>query len=157
MVDTKQQKHRPLTTLELFVVLFIIAVLAFVVFTALNPNERMADARDAERIIEMHAVMTAIHQYTVDTGALPEGMIAGMPETQLGTCATGGSQFCKGAQESCLSIDASLQPYLESMPIDPLLSSRSQGFSGYSVSVSEDQVITVFACGAEKADLSVSR
>lgn len=154
-----KNKHRNhLSVTQILVVFFVIAVVAVVVLTALNPNDRMADARDAQRIEDMHTLITAVHQFMVDTnGSFPEGVTAGMPSTQLGTCEFGGNDFCAGAQEQCVDVSASVTSYIDYFPVDPLLDQTSMEYTGYSISTSEDGVVTITACGAETSELSVSR
>lgn len=152
----KNQK-KTLTILEIFLVFFILAVVAGVVFSAFNPIDRLADGRDAQRIVDMHALITAIHQYVVDTnGTFPDGMSIEMQETQLGSCESGGTTLCGQAQAHCADISDSISSYLEFIPIDPLLSAQAT-LSGYSVRTSPEGIVTVRACGAETSDLEVSR
>lgn len=157
MPRSSEKQKKSLSLLEIFFVFFMIAVLASVVLSAVNPRDRQADARDAQRIVDMHALITAIHQYVVDTnGSLPEGVTAQMHETQLGNCVTGGNTLCTQAQDSCVDISKSIAPYLSQVPTDPLLVNR-EGLSGYSIRTSEDGLVTVRACGAETSELEVSR
>src|ERR1700730_10103182 len=78
------------TLIELLVVIAIIAALAVVVFVALNPAQRLRDARDARRTSDVDPLLTAIHSAIVDNkGTLPSGLSTGMVESQLGTAVTG--------------------------------------------------------------------
>ena len=166
---TKERKYRMsrflngqkknLSLFEILCIIFIFTVVAGVVVTAVNPNDRRADARDAKRIVDMHSLITAIHQYIVDTnGTYPDGVTVGMSETQLGSCTSGGASFCAGAQDFCIDISSSVVPYIGSVPRDPLLQSdQDLQFYGYSIRVSEDGVVTVRSCGAETSTLEVSR
>lgn len=149
-------EHTELSTVELLVVFFIIAVVAMIVLTALNPKDRQADARDAQRIVDMNALLTAVHSYVVDTdGELPKGVVVGTVQ-QIGTCISNGSTFCEGASEVCVDISDSIAPYLDLVPTDPLLK-NDPGKSGYSIAVTEHGVVTITACGAETSSLQVSR
>src|SRR5260221_29454 len=78
------------TLIELLIVITIIATLAVVVFVALNPAKRLADARDSRRTADVDTVLTAIHQAIVDNkGSLPTNMPSTNNEAQLGTSVSG--------------------------------------------------------------------
>ena len=148
------------TLIELLVVIAIIAILAAVVFVALNPVQRFADARNSTRINDVNSMLTAIHQYIVDNGgALPTGMSTGMAETQLGTAASGatvtvGGAAC-GASAAALDLAAPLTPYLISIPVDP---QGSTALTSYSVTVNANNIVTVRSCDAESGTtIQVSR
>lgn len=157
MTQPPKSQKKSMSLLEIFFVFFTIAVVAGVVLSAVNPIDRQADARDAQRIVDMHALITAVHQYVVDTnGSFPEGVTSQMAETQLGSCSTGGTTLCEQAQERCIDISGSIARYLPQIPVDPLIVSQP-ALSGYSIRTSEDGVITIRACGAETSELEVSR
>ncbi len=151
------------TLIELLVVIAIIAILAAVVFVALDPVRRFADARNATRISDVNSVLTSIHEYIVDNGgAYPTGLSAGMAETQLGTAATGcattpGGSAC-GTAAACVSLATPLAKYLASIPRDPSISVADGARSGYSVVVNSNGIVTLRACNAENsATIQVSR
>lgn len=143
-------KQKGFSLIELLVVIVIIATLAVTVFVALNPAERLKDARDARRTSDVDSILTAIHQYIVDNGGvLPTGLST--TEQQLGSdgsgCASTG--VCSGMAASCLNLSTLLAPYLASMPTDP-----NGGISGktrYSAVVNANNIVTVKACGTEGA------
>ena len=135
------------TLIELLVVITIIAALAVTVFVALNPGQRLKDARDARRTSDVDSVLTAIHQYIVDNkGQAPTGLTT--TEMQLGTAtsgcavATGG---CNVTAAACLDLSGALAKYLKSIPTDPLNGTAST--TGYSVVQDANGLITVRACG----------
>ncbi|HLD96431.1 MAG TPA: prepilin-type N-terminal cleavage/methylation domain-containing protein [Patescibacteria group bacterium] len=148
------------TLIELLVVIAIIAILAAVVFVALNPVQRFADARNSTRISDVNSLLTAIHEYIVDNGgALPTGLTAGMSETQLGTAGAGMTTTVKGT--ACGTVAAGvdlatpLAKYLASVPDDP---QGSAAKTGYSVLVDANSIVTVRACDSESGvTIQVSR
>jgi len=148
------------TLIELLVVIAIIAILAAVVFVALNPVQRFADARNSTRINDVNSLLTAIHEYIVDNGgALPTGMSTGMAENQLGSaaagCATTAEGNACGAADACVDLSAPLAPYLINIPEDP---QGSAAETGYSVAVNANNIVTVRSCDAESgATIQVSR
>jgi type IV pilus assembly protein PilA len=144
------------TLIELLVVIAIIAVLATVVFVALNPTKRFTDARNSRRYADVETILTSIHEYAVDnSGALPTGIATS--EKQLGTCVSGGATLCSGAAAACLDLSGStlLGKYLKTIPFDPQQTSGAT--TGYSVVVDTNGIVTVKACAAEGVTISASR
>lgn len=134
------------TLIELLVVVAILAILATVVFVALNPVKRFADARNARRFVDVDSILTAIHEYAIDNnGVLPAGI--GLSEQQLGTCASGGGTPCTGAAAACLNIGTTLAAYLKSIPVDP--NGGTAVATNYSVLKDANNIVTVKACNAE--------
>lgn len=143
------------TLIELLVVIAIIATLATVVFVALNPLERFADARNSRRWNDVNSLLTAVHEYIVDNGgALPSGVTT--TEKQLGTCSSGGATPCTGAQAACLDLSTPLAKYLKSIPLDP--NGGTAGTTYYSVVVDANNIVTIKSCSAENSEvIQVSR
>lgn len=133
------------TLIELLVVIAIIAILATVVFVALDPISRFADARDSRRWTDVNSILTAIHEYVVDNdGALPTGLTSGQAATEIGSCGT------------CDNLATPLASYLSSMPLDP--SGGDATNTGYEVAVDSNNIVTVSAPDAEGDDtIEVSR
>jgi prepilin-type N-terminal cleavage/methylation domain-containing protein len=138
------RKNSGFTLIELLVVIAIIAVLATVVFVALDPVNRFADARDSRRWNDVNSLLTGIHEYIVDNdGALPAGLTAGQASTEIGSCAT------------CDDLSTPLATYLISMPLDP--SGGDAVNTGYFVAVDANSLVTVSAPSAENDTVQVSR
>lgn len=142
------------TLIELLVVLVIIATLATIVFVALDPIQRFAQARNSHRWFDVNSILTAVHEYIVDNGGnLPGGIST--TEKQLGTCSVGGGTVCAGADTACLDLSSTLAKYLKTIPIDPKGSSST---TYYSVVSDLNNLVTVKACSAElSATIQVSR
>lgn len=140
------------TLIELLLVIAIIAVLAVVVFAALNPAQRFKDSRDARRFTDTETLLTAIHEYIVDNkGAFPTGLSAGMVETQIGSAGTGcaiNQGGCFATPSACVNLTAPLANYLASVPIDPSLATSSTK-TNYDVVINSAGIVTVKACGVE--------
>ncbi len=133
------------TLIELLVVISIIAILATVVFVALDPVTRFADARNSRRFSDINNILTAVHEYVVDNkGALPAGLTAGQAATELGSCV------------GCDNLAVPLAKYLKSMPVDPQGGTASN--SAYTVAVDANRLVTISATNAENSvSVEVSR
>ena len=53
---------------ELLMALAIVGVLAGLVIIAINPTKQMADARNTQRKFDVHSILNAFGQYSVDSG-----------------------------------------------------------------------------------------
>lgn len=143
------------TLIELLVVITIIAALAVSVFVALNPAQRLKDARDSRRVTDLDTILSAVHEYVVDNkGSYPVGLSAGMLETQLGTglaaaCSPLSSGGCNvAASTACVDLSGQLTKYLKSIPIDPLGGvTWTAAKTGYSIIVDANGIVTLRACG----------
>jgi len=145
------------TLIELLVVIAIIAVLATVVFVALNPTKRFLDARNSRRYSDVETILTAVHEYAVDNGGvLPTGIAT--TEKQLGSCTTGGSTLCTTAATACLDLSGGtlLGKYLKTIPVDPQQAAATTT-TGYSVVVDANGIVTVKSCAAEGIAITASR
>lgn len=122
----------------------IIAILATVVFVALDPVKRFADARNSRRWTDVNNILTAVHEYIVDNGGdLPTGLTAGQAATELGTCAT------------CDDLSTPLAKYLKTTPVDP---EGTAANTGYTIEVDSNNIVTVAASNAENGEtVEVSR
>jgi len=150
------KKTSGFTLIELLVVIGIISALTAVVFVALDPAKRFKDARNSRRTSDVNTVLTAVHQFVVDTGgSMPAGI--GTTASQIGTCTTGGATLCAGANAACVDLATILSSnkYLKSNPMDP--QNGTAATTGYSVSKDANNMFTITACGAEGTTLTVSR
>lgn len=162
-----KKSHKGFTLIELLVVIAIISVLAVVVFVALNPSQRLKDAKDARRTADVDTILTAIHAAIVDAkGTLPSVLSTGMAESQLGTTAASGVAVGGASDPSgcnilaatpvidLLSGNPNLQKYLKSVPVDP---SGTTALTKYSVQVDTNNIVTVRACAADTPPIAASR
>lgn len=137
----KRKNQKGFTLIELLIVIAIIAILATVVFVALDPVQRFADARNSRRWGDVNSILTAIHEYIVDNdGALPAGLTTGQAATELGTCGV------------CDDLSTPLAKYLKSIPQDPQGDSETN--TGYTVEVDSNNIVTVAAGNAESPETS---
>lgn len=149
------------TLIELLIVITIIAALAVTVFVALNPAQRLKDARGARRTTDVDNILTAIHEAIVDNkGSYPTNMPAVGVIKQLGTgpdaitcpaLALGGNCTTTAICVDLLAdVAIDLIPYLKSMPIDPTGGTTWTSVkTGYTVVRDTNGIVTVTACGSE--------
>ncbi len=149
------------TLIELLIVIGIIAILAAIIFVAVDPARRLAEARNATRWSSVNAILNATLQYTVDnSGSLPATAVAidSTPASvQLIGENTGavacGSVTCSGetvVASNCFvtGIDTDLvDTYISSIPIDP--STGTTDNTQYFINKSGNGRITVGACAEE--------
>lgn len=164
----KNLKQAGFTLIELLVALTIVTILAVAVFAALNPAQRLKDAKDARRSADVDSILTSIHEYIVDNkGALPTGLSTSMIEKQLGIAVTGctltstSTPVCNVAGTAdCVDLTTPLAKYLKTIPIDPVGSAGSadSNHTHYSVKVDANNIVTVNACNTDAATtISASR
>ncbi len=120
----KNNLNQGFTLIELLLVIGIIAALAVIVFVALDPAKRFADARDARRIADMESILSTVHQYIVDhKGAIPEGIDSNEKMLGLYSSCVSHSGGCNANDDTCLDLSKPLSKYLKSIPYDPQIGS----------------------------------
>jgi len=139
------------TLIELLIVITIIAILAAIVFVAIDPAKRFSQARNTQRWSEVTSIASAVLQYAVDNdGDYPGGVDTNL--RQLGTATSGcDSPFCLEVGDlasSCLNLSGYLvDDYLASIPYDPKTGSSEK--TRYAIKKTASGRITVIACDAE--------
>jgi prepilin-type N-terminal cleavage/methylation domain-containing protein len=156
------KKTQGFTLIELLIVITIITGLAVAVFVALNPAQRLKDARNARRTTDVDSILTAIHEYIVDNkSTLPPGLSASMPITQIGTGSSGcdiASGPCSGTAASCINLSdptTNLGKYLKTVPKDPL--NGTDTATRYAVDINANGLVTITSCSAEGATVQAAR
>lgn len=161
------RKHKGFTLIELLIVIGIIAILAAIIYVAVDPARRLEEARDAERWASVNSILNAYLKCTVDyAGTAPVALTAGtsymigdgaLVETCSGQATTAITNLGGG---DCIS-DGSVTitpDYLASIPIDPSGGNWDAGETGYYITKSTAGRITIGACAPERATaVSVTR
>ena len=159
----KASLHRQgFTLIELLVVIAIIATLGAVVFAALNPAQRLADARDARRYSDVNEYLTAIHECIVDAGGGTSSCLGSLTAGNVyeitGTGTTDACNVvCTNATDasSCAVLDSNLAAYLASLPTDP--GGVTTGHTEYTVSLDSNGLVTITSCSSEGGTISAAR
>ncbi len=157
------------TLIELLIVIAIIAILAAVVYVALDPLSRFRSARDSKRWEEVGTILNAIKLDQVDNGgtyltsidALTTGnvymigtAIAGCDD-QNANCDTDVS-----ADDACVDITGLVtEGYLGEVPVSPNGDGAwTSSITGYTLTVNNNGTVTVRACESESGDeITLSR
>lgn len=157
------------TLIELLIVVGIIAVLASVVFVALDPALRFKNARDASRWVDVTTVLSAIKLDQIDN--IGNGYIYAVSNMATGTeymisnaTTTAGCNTNCSAIESggdCVNLQGLVdEGYLGKIPVGPNGTGNSwtSEYTGYYITRNTSGSITVYSCEAENvSSISVSR
>lgn len=149
------KKTQGFTLMEILLVIGLLAVLAVVVFVALDPAKRFQDTRNARRTADIQNILSAVHTYVNDTkGTFPANITS--TEKQIGTATTGCTIATGGcavaATADCVDLSTDLAPYLKSLPVDP---TGTAALTGYSIVRDANNMITVRACRAEGTGVTI--
>ncbi len=150
------RKPKGFTLIELLIVIGIISILAAIIYVAVDPARRLAEARNAERWASTNAILNAYLKSTVDNAGTEPVTLTKATYYMIGTGAdiTG----CT-AQTTTAITDLStslVDEYLVAIPVDP--SSGTAAKTLYYIYKSANGRITVGACVPERdATISVSR
>lgn len=150
------------TLIELLVVVIIMAILAAIIFVAVDPGKRFADSRNSRRRSEVVSILKAVLKYQVDNdGDLPVLIDGTAGTTQvLGTDGSGCDSGCTngGTTEAiCVNLTTDLvDTYLAAIPTDPKTGTAAN--TAYYLNKTAGGRILVGACVPEAgATISVTR
>ncbi|MFA5022379.1 MAG: type II secretion system protein [Patescibacteria group bacterium] len=154
------KKYKGFTLIELLIVIGIIAILASIIYVAVDPARRLGEARDAARWSQVNAILNAYLKYTVDNGGTEPGSLSADNTKYMISNTPTGTGIC-GAIGTLNHVNLSglVDTYLSSLPID----TKNNGTAVdtmYYISKSVGGRITVGACSPERAGangISVSR
>ncbi|MBI4599161.1 type II secretion system protein [Candidatus Uhrbacteria bacterium] len=148
------------TLIELLVVIGIIAILAVVVFVALDPATRFEDARDTVRQSDVQEILSAVKIDQVDNSGAYATDIAATTAGQvymIGTATTGCNATCETAVSSatnCVDLaELVTDGYLAEVPVSPNgTGTWGATLSGYTLQRDATGILTIRACESENTD-----
>jgi prepilin-type N-terminal cleavage/methylation domain-containing protein len=117
------------TLLEILLVIAAIGVLAAIVIVAINPNRQLAQARDAERSLEVDALYKSLVQFSIENGVYPVTIEALMVGDEAEICASN-VDLATCQTNDLLYLEGDLAPrYLTVIPSDPSAEGVNSGYS----------------------------
>lgn len=162
-MKTAQLKTKGFTLIELLIVLTILSILLLVLLVALKPAQRLADARDVRRSLDINQLLTGIHECVVDgdtglTGCLGSHTVGETYEIVATSSATTGcDDVCTSVTSDthCLPLSSTLSDYFTEIPTDP--GDVASGHTEYQVTVYNNGMTVLEACSAENGTIKTSR
>lgn len=141
------------TLIELLIVIGILAILMAGIIVAINPARQFSQARDAQRLSNVEAILSAVNQNMVDNRGTFTCPAGSLPATTTNMSnAVGDYDIC-----GCLVAD-----YLAALPVDPdptvgSYTDCTTYNTGYTIFQDTNGRITVSAPSAELGPISVTR
>lgn len=156
------------TIIELLLVIVIIAILAAIIFAAIDPLRRFQDARDSRRRSEATGILSAIKINQIDNGGRYVQLISALPVASSsevfmisdGVVTSGcddANLYCDTNvtdDDNCIDLSELVdEGYMARVPISPNGEGIwSESSTGYTLSKSEQGFITVRACESENSE-----
>lgn len=164
-------KKRGFTLIELLIVIAIIAILAGVVYVALDPLTRFQDSRDSVRWQNVSEIASAIKLNQVDNGGIyPTAISSLTPGAVYMISADNTTSGCNAQNANCDTpvtnsnncIDLSglvTKGYMGKVPVSPNGNgSWTSSITGFTLVASTTGAITITACESEHSStISVTR
>ncbi len=153
------KKQKGFTLIELLIVIAIIAILAAIIYVAVDPARRIQEARDAQRWSSVNSILNAYLKYTVDNAGVEPTDLALTTAYMISNTGTTGTTVptdsCPAKTTATVANLSALVPnYIAEIPKDP----NFTGESGYYIERNAAGRITIGACNPERAsDISVQR
>lgn len=136
------QRRRRFSLVELLLVVSGIAIFAAVIMVTVDPNKKLSNARDAQRLEDVQTILNAVYQYSIENqGVLPD-TITTVP-TEI--CRSGVNVDCETDQ--LVNLNMLTGSSLLALPADPKSATKTS--THYTI-VKTDQRVTVSAPGAEE-------
>ncbi|MEI7452461.1 MAG: prepilin-type N-terminal cleavage/methylation domain-containing protein [Candidatus Falkowbacteria bacterium] len=161
------KNKKAFTLIELLIVIAIIAIVAGIVFVALNPLARFVTARTSRRLADASAVLTAIKVHQIDNGgayctsitALASGVTYMIGTSTSVTTGTAACALSSIGSTTAVDLSALISGgYLGNVPVSPKGNSAySFALTGYTLTKNANGLITIAACDSESGQLSISR
>ena len=165
----KLRDDQGFTLIELLIVIAIIAILAAVVFVALDPLTRFKDARDSQRYTDTTQILQSLKLYQVDNAGKLTPNVYAMTTGSVYMIGTGlsGCDDDNGACDTdvdgdglCVDIGEVVNAgYLPSVPQSPNGDGTwTASVTGYTLHKSATGTLTVRSCESENAsEISIAQ
>ncbi len=159
--------RRGFTLIELLVVIAIVSILVVVVFLALDPAQRIRQARDAVHKNDVQKILSAVKLNQADNGgsylasidALTTGNIYLIVDGAMSVGCDDNNESCDTAvsnDTACVNLAGLVGKYLENVPISPAGavtwdqgSANGEEGTGYTLERDVEGVIHVRSCENE--------
>jgi len=154
------------TLIELLIVVGIMAILAVVIFTTLDPVRRFRDSRDSIRWQQINELLNAIKLDQLDHGGAYISAISNLATNTVymigvatNNCNTFNSNCYTQVVGNNYCVDLTglvTRGYLTSVPISPNGNgSWDSNFTGYTLSVDSNNAVFVRACEKENSSTEI--
>jgi len=158
------RKKQGFTLIELLIVIAIIAILAGVVFVALDPLTRFQDSRDSVRWQNVSELSSAIKVHQVDNGGAYIQAIADMTPGEVYMIAGDNTTTGCNAQNAncdtavvdsnnCVDLSGLVTAgYIGKVPVSPNgAGAWTESITGFTISASSTGALTIRACESENS------
>jgi len=114
-------------------VLFGVAIFSFLatyMLSSINPGERLAETRNAQRQFDIGVILKAVYQYAVDNGGVFPSVIADSDQ-----------YVCKIEHSDCngISLEVLVPDYLVDLPKDPEFDGNMT--TGYKIRMNQNRIV----------------
>jgi len=148
-------KLKGFTLVELLIVIAVIAILAAVIYVAVDPATRFAQARNADRWSSVNSVLNAYIKYMVDNDGAHPVTLSDDTYYMIGTAA--GTCSAQSTGTNFIDLSGLTTKYIAEIPHDPELAG-SEAYTNYYVQKDTNGRITIGSCDAELGeDIKVTR
>jgi prepilin-type N-terminal cleavage/methylation domain-containing protein len=142
------------TLIELLIVIAIIAIIAGVVFVALDPGKRFGEARNSTRWSDVGEILNAIKINQVDNkGSYLDPEITSLTDGtyyEIGTCGAGTASCTAHTATNCVNLTPlATAGYFPKIPMDPDTTRGTAVNTGYYLKKDALGMITIGACEPE--------